>query len=79
MAAATLHLSNPRNLLHEAIVAEILSWAEIPRKIFTLAHYAGRSVDEIAFQSGCDAQEVLRILENHESKLRKSLKGYRTG
>jgi DNA-directed RNA polymerase specialized sigma24 family protein len=77
MAAGTLNLNNPRNLLYEAIVAEIQSWAEIPRKVFTLAHYAGKSVDEIAFQSGCDTQEVLQILENHESKLRKSLKAYR--
>ena len=79
MAAGTLNLSNPRNLLYETIVAEIRSWAEIPRKIFTLAHYAGKSIDEIASQSGCDAREVLRILENHESKLRKSLKAYRIG
>jgi hypothetical protein len=79
MAAGILHLRNPRNLLYEAIVAEIRSWAEFPRKIFTLAHYAGKSIDEIASQSGCEAREVLRILESHESKLRRSLKAYRTG
>jgi len=79
MAAGTLNLGNPRNLLYEAIVGEIRSWAEIPRKVFTLAHYSGKSVEEIASQSGCEARDVLRILESHESRLRQALRVFRMG
>jgi DNA-directed RNA polymerase specialized sigma24 family protein len=79
MAAGTLNLGNPRNLLYEAIVAEIRSWADAPRKIFALAHYSGKSIEEIASQSGCDAREVLRVLECHETRLRKALRVFRIG
>ncbi len=77
MAAGTLNLNAPRSLLYEAIMQEIRSWAEFPRRIFLQAHYAGKSVEEIAAQSGCASREVSSILEAHESKLRKSLRGFR--
>jgi DNA-directed RNA polymerase specialized sigma24 family protein len=79
MAANALNLSYPRNLLYEAIKKEIRSWADLPRRIFMQAHYAGKSVSEIASQSGCETQEVLQILETHESKLRKALRAFRIG
>ncbi len=79
MSAGTLNLGTPRNLLYEAIVEEIGSWAEIPRRIFTLAHYSGKSIEEIASQSGCDAREVLKILESHETRLRRALRIFRIG
>jgi len=79
MAAGILNLGQPRNLLYEAILTEIRSWAEAPRRIFALAHYSGKSVEEIASQSGCDTREVLRILESHESRLRKALRVFRIG
>jgi len=79
MAAGILNLGNPRNLLYEAILTEIRSWAEAPRKIFTLAHYSGKSIEEIASQSGCDTREVLQILECHETRLRKALRVFRIG
>ena len=56
---------------------EIRSWAEIPRRIFTQVHYAGKSVEEIAAQSGYHAGEVSQILETHERKLIKSLRNLR--
>lgn len=77
MAASTLNLDTPRNLLCVAIIEEIRSWADIPRRIFMQVHYAGKSVEEIASQSGFGTGEVLQILETHESKLRKALKTFR--
>ena len=77
MAAGTLNLNDPRNLLYEAIVEEIRSWAEFPRRIFMQVHYAGKSVNELASQSGCGTRELAQILETHESKLRKSLRTFR--
>jgi hypothetical protein len=77
MAAGTFKLSNPRKLLYDAILEEIRSWADIPRRIFMQVHYSGKSVEEIASQSGCDVHEVLEILEAHELKLRKSLRALR--
>ncbi|MBZ5497864.1 MAG: hypothetical protein LAP85_15780 [Acidobacteriia bacterium] len=77
MAANALSLGNTRYLLYEAIMEEIRSWADLPRRIFMQVHYAGKSVEEIASQSGCDPREVLSILETHESKLRKSLRAFR--
>lgn len=77
MAAGTLNLNNPRIHLSEAIAEEIRSWADFPRRIFMQVHYAGKSVEEIASQSGCATREVLHILETHESKLRKALRAFR--
>jgi hypothetical protein len=79
MAVATLNLGNPRNLLYEAILGEIRLWGELPRRIFMQVHYAGKSVEEIASQSGCGPREVQHILETHESKLRKALRAFRIG
>jgi DNA-directed RNA polymerase specialized sigma24 family protein len=79
MAATALNLNYPRNLLYEAIVKEVRSWADLPRRIFMQVHYAGKSVEEIACLSGCDTQEVKQILETHESKLRKALRAFRIG
>jgi hypothetical protein len=77
MAATTMNLNVPRNLLSDAIVEEIRSWAELPRRIFTLAHYAGKSVDEIAIQSGRGIREVSYLLDTHERRLLKSLRTFR--
>jgi hypothetical protein len=77
MAANTLHLNAPRIVLFDAIMEEIRSWADLPRRIFMQVHYAGKSVEETATQFGCGAREVSRILESHEIKLRKSLKPFR--
>jgi hypothetical protein len=74
MAAGTLSWNAPRNLIFDVIIKEICSWSEAPRRIFAQAHYAGKSVDEIADQSGLCAQEVSQILEVHEQKLRNALK-----
>jgi DNA-directed RNA polymerase specialized sigma24 family protein len=77
MAASTFNLNAPRGLLYDAIMNEIRSWADLPRRVFTQAHYAGKSVEEIAAQSGYGAREVSQILETHERKLRKSLRTFR--
>ncbi len=77
MAASTFNLNAPRSLLYDAIMNEIRSWADFPRQIFTQAHYAGKSVEEIAAQSGYGAREVSQILETHERKLRKSLRDFK--
>ena len=77
MATGTMNLGNTRNALYNAIVEELKSWSEIPRRIFMQVHYAGRSVEEIAFQSGVDPRVVLEILELHELKLRRSLRSLR--
>jgi DNA-directed RNA polymerase specialized sigma24 family protein len=77
MAAGILNLNHPRELLHEAIVYELRSWAELPRRIFMLVHYSGKSVQEVASQSGRNTGEVSRILQNHEHKLRTALKAFR--
>jgi len=76
MAAGTLNLNAPRNLLYDAILEEIRSWADFPRRVFMQAHYAGKSAQEIAAQTGCATREVTRILETHERKLRKSLRPF---
>jgi len=76
MAANVMGIG-PRSVLYFAILEEIRSWSDFPRRIFTQAHYAGKSIEEIAQQSGCESQEVLQILTLHESKLRKSLKRLR--
>jgi len=78
MAAGTLNLRDPRTNLYEAIVSEIRSWSELPRRIFTQVHYAGKSVEDVAQHAGFDTGEVLRILAAHETKLRKSLRCFRT-
>jgi hypothetical protein len=77
MAAGTLNLNAPRSLLYDAILDEIRSWADFPRRIFVQAHYGGRSVQEIAAQTGYATRDVSRILETHERKLRKSLRPFR--
>jgi DNA-directed RNA polymerase specialized sigma24 family protein len=74
MAAGILNWNVPRNLIFDAIIKEIRSWAEAPRRIFTQAHYGGKSVEEIAVQSGLCPKEVSSILETHEGKLRNALK-----
>jgi hypothetical protein len=78
MAATTMNLSAPRHILSNAIVEEIRSWAELPRRIFTLSHYAGKSMEEIASQSGCGIREVSHILETYERKLLESLRTFRS-
>jgi DNA-directed RNA polymerase specialized sigma24 family protein len=77
MAAISLNLSKPRDLLFGAIVKEILSWADLPRRIFMQVHYGGKSVEEIAYLSGCSTAEVSQILEAHECRLRSALKAFR--
>lgn len=77
MATGTLDLRDHRDLMYETIVAEIRSWAELPRRIFTQFHYAGESVQEIASQLGCSRREVLGILQAYDLKLRKSLRVFR--
>ncbi len=77
MAASTLDLNVPRSLLYDAIMAELRTWADFPRQIFTQAHYAGKTVQEIAAQSGHGTKEVSQILEIHERKLRKALRAFR--
>lgn len=77
MAASIFSLNAPRSLLYDAIMNEIRSWADFPRQIFTQAHYAGKTVQEIAAQSGHGTREVSQILESHERKLRKSLRNFR--
>ena len=76
MAASTFNLNAPRSLLYDAIMNEIRSWADCPRRIFTQAHYAGKSVEEIAAQSGRAAIEVSQILETHERKLAQILEDF---
>ena len=77
MAAGILNLNHPRELLHEAIVHELRSWTELPRRVFVLVHYSGKSVQEVAAQSGRSTGEISRILHNHEHKLRTALKAFR--
>ncbi len=77
MAAGTLNLNAPRSLLYDAILDEIRSWADFPRRVFVQAHYAGKSVQEIAAQTGRAAGDVSRVLESHERKLCKSLRHLR--
>ncbi len=77
MAASTLDLNVPRSLLFDAIMAEMRTWADFPRQIFAQAHYAGKTVQEIAAQSGHGTREVSQILEFHERKLRKALRSFR--
>ncbi len=77
MAAGTLNWDAPRNHIFEAIIREIGSWADMPRWIFTQAHYDGKSVEEIALQSGFCPREVSLILETYEEKLRNALKTFR--
>lgn len=77
MATGTMKFMHPRNVLYEAIIKELRSWADLPRRIFMQVHYSGKTVEEIASQSGFDVDQVLDILEIHESKLRKSLRSLR--
>jgi hypothetical protein len=77
MAATAMNLNAPRHILSDAIVEEIRSWAELPRRVFTLSHYAGKSVEEIARQSGCGIREVSHILDIYERKLLDSLRTFR--
>ncbi len=79
MAAGTLNLNSPRDVLGEAIVAEIRSWAEFPRRIFTEVHYAGKNVEDIAASAGRSPGEVTQILKAHESRLRRALRAFRIG
>jgi DNA-directed RNA polymerase specialized sigma subunit len=77
MAAISVNLGNPRDMLFGAIIAEIRSWADLPRRIFMQVHYGGKSVEEIAYLSGCSTAEVSQILETHECRLRSALKAFR--
>ena len=77
MATGTLNLSNQRNILFDAIVRELRSWSDIPRRIFMQVHYSGKCIEDVASQSGLDPREVLKILELHELKLRKALHALR--
>jgi hypothetical protein len=77
MATGTMNLGSTRNILFDAIVKELRSWSDIPRRIFMQAHYSGKRIEDIASQSGMDPQEALAILEMHELKLRKALRALR--
>jgi DNA-directed RNA polymerase specialized sigma24 family protein len=77
MAAAAFSFGNPRESLRQAMVEEILSWPELPRQIFTHAHYKGLRVDEIASRLGENALEVRQILAFYERKLRAAIRTFR--
>jgi DNA-directed RNA polymerase specialized sigma24 family protein len=77
MATGTMDWMRARNSWYDAIVKELRTWADLPRRIFMQAHYSGKSIEEIAFQSGCDAEQVKEILRTHELKLRKALRSLR--
>lgn len=77
MAVVTLRLESNRELLSEAIVEVLASWPELDRQLFAQAHYAGRTVDQIAQSFNLEVREVRRILEDCESRLRIALKSFR--
>jgi DNA-directed RNA polymerase specialized sigma24 family protein len=77
MAAVAFKLENPRELLNQAMIEEILSWPDRPRQIFTQAHYRGLRIEEIASRLGENAVEVRRILALYEQKLRSAIRVFR--
>jgi len=77
MAAVAFRLENPRDSLRQAMVEEILSWPDRPRRIFTQAHYKGLRIEEIATRLGESAVEVRQILAFYERKLRAAIRAFR--
>ncbi len=77
MSAASLTMERTRNGLSEAIVSVLKSWPLLERQVFTQSHYRGESAEHISVALGLSVSEVRSILEQCNTRLRKSLKGFR--
>jgi DNA-directed RNA polymerase specialized sigma24 family protein len=77
MAACSVLVESPRELLSQAIVDVVRSFPENHRRVFVLVHYGGRHVEEAARSLGIGASEARQILEQCERRLVKNLRQFR--
>jgi DNA-directed RNA polymerase specialized sigma24 family protein len=77
MAACSVLVESPRELLSQAIVDVVRSFPENHRRMFVLVHYGGRHVEEAARSLGIGVSEARHILEQCERKLVKNLRQFR--
>jgi DNA-directed RNA polymerase specialized sigma24 family protein len=77
MAACSVLVDSPRELLSQAIVDVVRSFPENHRRLFVQVHYGGRHVEEAARSLGISVSEARQILEQCERKLVKNLRQFR--
>ncbi len=66
---------------HETLLQEIktafLQWPELERRVFSEAHYYGKSPEAISRSLELDVEEVSSILKRCERRLHASLRNFR--
>jgi DNA-directed RNA polymerase specialized sigma24 family protein len=77
MAACSVLVESPREILSQAIVDVVRSFPENHRRIFVQVHYGGRHVEEAACSLGIGVSEARHILEQCERELVKNLRQLR--
>jgi len=66
-----------RAQLTRAILAALNSWPEIDRRVFIMAHYSGRSIENISHTLEIAPREIQKILRQCDRRLRNELKIFR--
>jgi DNA-directed RNA polymerase specialized sigma24 family protein len=74
MPASILDTERERELLSQAILNALDSWPQLHRRIFSEAHYRGKSAESIALSLGVGPETVRTILRDCEARLRIALK-----
>ena len=77
MAACSLLVESPRELLSQAIIDAIRSFPETHRRIFVQVRYEGRRVEDAAIALGISETEARQILQQCERKLIRNLREFR--
>jgi len=65
-----------REDLFREIFHAVRQWPELERKVFTLAHYHGQSLEDISRSLKLDFEEVDAILKQCERGLHRSLRNF---
>jgi DNA-directed RNA polymerase specialized sigma24 family protein len=66
-----------REDLFQEIFNQLGQWTELDRRIFSLVHYQGQSLEAISSAFEMDLREVRRILKKCDRQLQISLRKYR--
>lgn len=70
-------LKRKREDLFQEINGVFRKWPDLERKVFSQAHYQGKSKEAISRSLEMDVEEVGKILSECERELRSSLKNFR--
>jgi hypothetical protein len=68
-----------REALFQEIVFVLRQWPELERRVFSLTHYHGQSLEAISRSLNLDAEEVSAILKQCDRQLNACLRKFRKG